>query len=114
MTSVLLALEVLGWPMMVTEGLRTTERQQQLYAQGRTTPGAIVTNADGVKAKSKHQSGRSVDCAFLDKFTGKPTWSDAYPWKLYGEMVKSQGLIWGGDWREIVDKPHAQLPPEVP
>ena len=41
--AVLDAMDVLGFPMMVTEGLRSTARQQELYAQGRTTPGHIVT-----------------------------------------------------------------------
>lgn len=38
----------------VTEGFRTVTRQQQLYAQGRTKPGQIVTEIDGVKKKGKH------------------------------------------------------------
>ena len=41
----------------VTSGFRTVEKQQSLYAQGRTKPGKIVTNADGVISKSNHQSG---------------------------------------------------------
>jgi peptidoglycan L-alanyl-D-glutamate endopeptidase CwlK len=35
--------------------LRTVEEQQALYAQGRTAPGRIVTNADGVRNLSRHQ-----------------------------------------------------------
>ena len=50
----------------ITEGLRTTKEQQQLYAQGRTAPGNIVTNVDGVKKKSNHQAkedgyGHAID-----------------------------------------------------
>jgi peptidoglycan L-alanyl-D-glutamate endopeptidase CwlK len=52
---VLAAMAVLGFPMLVTEGLRTLARQQALYAQGRTKPGRIVTHMDGVKKRSKHQ-----------------------------------------------------------
>src|SRR6267378_1680463 len=45
----------------LVEGYRTVERQQWLYGSGRPNaqpygrPGPIVTNADGVRKKSKHQ-----------------------------------------------------------
>jgi hypothetical protein len=39
----------------VTGGVRTAAGQKALYAQGRTAPGSIVTNADGVKNKSSRQ-----------------------------------------------------------
>lgn len=122
---VLVSLEGLGWPMTVTDGRRTTEQQQALYEQGRTKPGPnvrpghplgdTVTGADGVTGQSKHQTGRAVDCAFLDKTSlGRVTWSDAYPWRLYGEACKATGLLWGGDmWKTRIDRPHAELPPEI-
>ena len=40
----------------ITDSLRTTVEQQALYAKGKTVPGGIVTNADGVKNKSNHQA----------------------------------------------------------
>src|SRR5262245_30886186 len=40
------AMASLGFPMMVTDGVRTQEEQLALYAQGRTRPGPIVTSAD--------------------------------------------------------------------
>lgn len=109
---ILQAMSELGFQMMVFEGIRSTERQKKLYAQGRTAPGNIVTNADGVIKKSNHQVkddgyGYAVDCVFLEK--NKPTWSLQYPWKLYGAMVESQGLNWGGSWKSITDLPHAEL-----
>jgi len=36
-----------GITIAITEAYRSIERQNQLYAQGRTTPGKIVTNAKG-------------------------------------------------------------------
>lgn len=111
---VLKAMDILGFPMVVFEGVRTTERQKELYAQGRTKPGRIVTNADGVIKKSNHQVkedgfGYAVDCVFIDN--GRPSWSLHFPWRLYGEMVKSQGLIWGGDFKSLTgDFAHCELP----
>ncbi len=112
-TLIRLAMAQLGFTMIVTDGVRTLEQQQALYAQGRTTPGHIVTNADGVKVRSNHQAhgdgfGHAVDCTFI--VDGKPSWDDSLPWRLYGEMAKSQGLRWGGEFISIVDNPHIELP----
>jgi peptidoglycan L-alanyl-D-glutamate endopeptidase CwlK len=41
--------------LRIIQALRTDEEQEVLYAQGRTTPGKIVTNDDGFNTKSKHQ-----------------------------------------------------------
>lgn len=41
----------------VLEGVRTLARQRELYAQGRTKPGKIVTWT----MKSKHIEGKAVD-----------------------------------------------------
>lgn len=59
---------------MVVQGLRTAEYQRELYSQGRTKPGKIVTNCDGYKFKSNHQAksdgyGHAVDFAlYLSTF----------------------------------------------
>lgn len=100
--AVLWRMERLGHPMVVTDGFRTTAQQRALYAQGRTKPGKRVTNADGVKSKSYHQSGNAADCAFV-KGAGV-TWDG--PWEKYGESVKWKTLRWGGDWGW--DKPHME------
>lgn len=109
---ILSAMEALGFPMMVTDTLRTTEEQAALYAQGRTKPGKIVTNTDGVKHKSNHQShedgfGHAVDCCFL--VDGQANWDEKNPWKVYGTMAVALGLVWGGNWISPVDKPHVQI-----
>jgi peptidoglycan L-alanyl-D-glutamate endopeptidase CwlK len=101
--------------LIVTDGVRTTEQQQALYKIGRGVPGKIVTNCDGVLTKSNHQAkadgfGHAVDLAF--SVNGEPSWSETQPWQLLGEMAKSQGLIWGGDFKTLQDKPHIELPAE--
>lgn len=112
-TRILSALAELGVPMLVTDGVRTEAQQRALFAQGRTKPGRIVTNADGVKVKSNHQAksdgyGHAVDCCFL--VNGKPSWDAKLPWRLYGEAAKALGLKWGGDWKSFKDLPHVELP----
>jgi len=111
---VLAAMAALGHPMIVTDGVRTDAQQVVLYAKGRTLPGRIVTNADGLHKRSNHQTkadgyGYAVDCTFLDA-TGVPTWDEALPWNAYGACAKALGLVWGGDFKSLVDKPHIELP----
>lgn len=50
-----------GLKFRISEARRTQARQMQLYAQGRTTKGPIVTHIDGVRVKSNHQLGLAVD-----------------------------------------------------
>lgn len=117
--AILEAMEALGFPMMVVEGLRTTERQLALYAQGRSTPGPIVTRVDGVKTIGTHQVqadhfGHAVDCAFVDDPGTKQdeTYDLTMPWDLYGLMAGKLGLVWGGTWKTMRgDLGHVELAP---
>jgi peptidoglycan L-alanyl-D-glutamate endopeptidase CwlK len=106
----------LGHPMRIMEGVRTSERQQQLYAQGRTMPGPIVTNCDGIRKLSNHQVkpdgyGHAADCAFVnDPRTPKDeTWDASQPWQTYGELAEAKGLRWGGRFKTLRDMPHVEL-----
>lgn len=99
------AMAILGHPMRVTDGNRTVEQQQALYAQGRTKPGKIVTYADGVVKKSNHQGGRAVDCCFDDP----APYAEKHPWALFGLAAEALGLKWGGRFQKLVDRPHVEL-----
>lgn len=93
-----------GLRPVVVEGLRTPERQAALYAQGRTTPGKIVTNT----LRSRHLNGEAADIAWLDK-RGRPTWNaPAAHWDLLGSAAEAHNLEWGGRWT-MRDMPHMQL-----
>ena len=48
-----------GMQAMITDGLRTFAEQDAIFAQGRTKPGNIVTNARG--GESNHNYGLAVD-----------------------------------------------------
>lgn len=107
---ILRAMEALGFPMMVTAGVRSAEEQTRLYAKGRTAPGPVVTYLDGVKKKSNHQAkedgfGHAVDCVFV--VDGRPSWDLKLPWHAYGAAAKALGLKWGGDWK-MRDFPHIE------
>ena len=63
------------WDITITDGARTLAEQRKLYAQGRTTPGNIVTWAKPENSKHLIQSsgyGHAVDfivCGYSD-FSG--------------------------------------------
>ena len=95
-----------GINVIITQGLRTVEEQNELYAQGRTKPGKIVTNAKG--GYSYHNFGLAFDFAVLNP-DGSVNWNVDEKWKRVGQLGKSLGLEWGGDWRDFPDYPHFQL-----
>lgn len=96
-----------GLALMVTQGLRSMAEQDALFAQGRTAPGRIVTNARA--GHSYHNFGLAFDVLVLDAM-GKADWDTANPgWRLAGQVGKSLGLEWGGDWNDFPDLPHFQL-----
>ena len=92
----------LGRPIFLTEGWRSPARQDALYAQGRSAPGKIVTNARAWE--SWHQTGRAVDFAFQH---GSP-FSPEHPWEHVGQMAELLGFEWGGRWKRP-DRPHLQM-----
>ncbi|SDQ09281.1 M15 family metallopeptidase [Brevundimonas sp. 374] len=86
---------------MITEGLRSAERQAALVKAGasRTT-------------RSRHLTGHAVDVAALVE--GQVRWD----WPLYGRIAEAfkaaaldlkTPLIWGGDWKTLRDGPHFEL-----
>lgn len=102
----------------VVEGVRTKERQQQLYAQGRTTKGNIVTYADGVKNKSNHQPktdgfGYAID--FAPYVDGKLDWNDHKKFKVIADHIVNTGkklgikIDAGFYWQKPYDPPHIEL-----
>lgn len=86
-------------------GMRTWEKQEAIYAQGRTRPGKIVTNAK--PGFSWHNYGLAVDVVF--KKGGAWSWSEEHPWAKLGALGKQCGLEWGGDWKTSKDRPHFQF-----
>ena len=97
------SMALLGHPVRIAEGYRSPERQNELYAQGRTTKGNIVTNAKA--GESLHQYGVAVDFVFRKEGYNA---SDEL-WDTLGVIGKSQGFEWGNDWLSFKDKPHFQM-----
>ena len=93
-----------GLNIKIGETYRTVERQEYLYAQGRTRPGKIVTYARGKSMSSYHQWRLAFDV--FQNIKG-----DEYNLtvlKKVGKIGKELGLEWGGDWTSFRDYPHFQ------
>jgi peptidoglycan L-alanyl-D-glutamate endopeptidase CwlK len=95
----------------ITQGLRSVEEQNELYAQGRTKAGKKVTNAKG--GQSIHNYGLAVDiCLIIDNKTA--SWDTTKDWDNdqvadWYECVKifaKYGWEWGGNWKNFKDLPH--------
>ena len=107
-----------GLPFYLFMALRDFATQDELYAQGRTTPGDIVTNAKG--GDSWHNYGLAADYV-LDGMPEKPgiQWSwktrnvdfnedGTNDWQQMGQIAETCGLQWGGRWKKFPDLPHVQ------
>lgn len=95
-----------GYTLIVAEGLRTVEKQNEYYAQGRTKPGNIITYKKG--GQSNHNFGEAVDFDFI--INGRRSNASSNNWKLIGDLAKQLGLIWGGDWKNFKDLRHVEMP----
>ncbi len=93
-----------GIDITIFSTYRTFEEQDKLYAQGRTTPGKIVTNAKG--GSSYHNYGLAYDCAPV--INGQCAWDRLDLFKKVGVIGKQVGLTWGGDFPRLRDYPHFQ------
>lgn len=97
-----------GIKICIVQGLRSIAEQNALYAQGRTKPGPIVTNARG--GQSYHNYGLALDYCLLDD-CGNLVWNEKLPaWTRVAEIGKSLGFSWGGDWTgSLIDYPHLEM-----
>lgn len=86
--------------------LRDNESQAALYAQGRTKPGRIVTNAR--PGESFHNYGVAFDCVPL--VSGKAAWDDDKAYAQLGRIGEALGLEWAGRWTgKLREKAHFQF-----
>lgn len=90
---------------MVTEGVRTLEKQKKLVAAGASQT-----------LNSKHLKGRAIDVAAL--VDGEVRWD----WPLYSKIAIAMkvaadelgvAVTWGGEWRSLRDGPHFELKDSV-
>lgn len=95
----------------ITDGFRTPEEQDLLYAKGRTKPEKKVTNAKG--GQSIHNYGFAVDiCLIIDEkeasWDTKKDWDNdkVADWYECVKIFAKHGYEWGGNWKTFKDMPH--------
>ena len=96
------AAEITEVDFVITEGMRTKERQEQLVRAGASRT-----------LKSRHLTGHAVDLAA--KVGDEIRWDWPLYHKLADAMKQSAAALgieieWGGDWKSFPDGPHFQLP----
>lgn len=103
-----------GLDILITCTWRSGAEQDALYAQGRSKPGARVTNARaGQSAHNFTIQGRPAARAFdiVPMVGGKAMWDASHPhWKIAGDIGMALGLNWygrpGAPFKEF---PHFEL-----
>jgi peptidoglycan L-alanyl-D-glutamate endopeptidase CwlK len=95
------AAELSPTPFIITEGVRTVERQKELVAKGASKT-----------MNSRHLTGHAID--FVPVVGGQITWK--WPaFKPVADAFKKAAqelevpIVWGGDWRTFKDGPHIEL-----
>lgn len=109
-----------GLMVHVFEGYRTLERQQELFDQGRNSPGRKVTNARPYQ--SFHNYGLAFDLVFDgdDRDGIQWSWEGDYNTKVVegdkrsdyqrtGEILEKYGFEWGARWKSFKEMPHFQM-----
>ena len=90
-----------GIALRWTSGRRSYAEQNKLYAQGRTTPGPIITGARG--CMSWHVQGRAVDF--------EPTPRTEASYARVGALAVELGGKWGGSFSNLRDIGHIEFHP---
>jgi len=95
------AIQLTPVDFMITEGLRTRERQAQLLKAGASRT-----------MNSRHLTGHAVDVAAM--IGPEVRWD----WPLYPKIAaafkqaaaeEAVRIVWGGDWKSLRDGPHFEL-----
>lgn len=103
-----------GIDVLITCTYRSNAEQDALYAQGRTTPGRVVTRAKaGQSAHNFLIDGKPAAKAFdvVPLVNGKAQWKKTHPaWQTLGKIGMGLGLNWyGAPKSKFEEFPHFQL-----
>ena len=86
-------------PFTVIEGVRTIERQRELFAAG----------------ASQTMASRHITCHAVDLGPVPRDWKDKAAFRRLAAAMKRAAddegvpIVWGGDWRSFYDGPHYEL-----
>lgn len=90
---------------VIDQTYRSFEESDRLYAQGRTTPGEIVSNAKA--GQSWHNFALALDFHLV--INDKDSWDVDHNWMAVVDVFKQYGFNWGGDFvGNFKDYPHLE------
>ena len=105
--------EATGISILITDGFRSVESQNEIYERGRSKEGAIVSYARG--GESYHNYGLAIDFALRNEHGGisydlqrDGNGNGEADWFEVARIGKELGFEWGGDWRGFKDYPHLE------
>lgn len=121
------AIEISEVDFGVGQANRTRDDQMKLYGQGRSASQMAAAGLNPGYAKpsmpkvtwtmnSKHIGGNAVD--LVPYINGKVEWDNNGKLGLWPKIAKAMKtaadeldvkIIWGGDWKTTVDRPHFEL-----
>jgi len=99
-TEIIRAAALMGFELVAFETYRSQARQRKLFAEGTTQ----------LKKVGVHHYG--LACDLVRRVDDELTWKGDY--SFLGELARSAGLIWGGDWgtperpHNFIDSVHVQ------
>ncbi len=101
-----------GRDVILTCSYRSPQEQAELYQSGRSKPGPVLTNCDGVRKLSMHNyyPAKAFDVGVLE---GGKYRSDAQAYAPLGELAAQLGIVWGGNWPKLKDNCHFQQAAEA-
>ena len=104
---------VVGLHVLIYCTMRDDDEQAELYARGRTEPGAIVTNArPGQSLHNPQRDGKAWAFDAVPMLAGKTLWADEGALMLMGAAGERAGLEWAGRWRgKLRERVHFQIKP---
>lgn len=100
-----------GIDLLIYCTLRSNSEQAALYAQGRTKPGVVVTNArPGQSMHNPDKTGKSRAFDAVPLVNGKAAWDNAALVEKVGLIGEACGLDWAGRWRgPLRERVHFQI-----
>ena len=97
------AIEITEQDFTVIEGIRSINRQRELFKKGASTT-----------MNSRHITGHAVDMV-----PWPVDWNDLERFEIMSEAMKAAAeelevpIVWGGDWKSFYDAPHFELDRKV-
>ena len=94
-----LAITITEQDFTVIEGIRSVNRQRELFKAGKSTT-----------MNSRHITGHAVDMV-----PWPVDWNDLERFEVMSEAMKAAAeeldipIVWGGDWKSFYDAPHFEL-----